>query len=167
MGHLWLIGMMGTGKTTVGRELARRRVEPFYDTDASVATTAGKSISEIFAEDGEERFRRLEREVVAEVATLPGGVVATGGGVILDPSNVERMRASGRTILLQTDETVLADRIAEEHGRPLLDGDPAARIREIAADRADRYIDAADVVIDAAGDPEEVINRVEQACGSS
>ena len=167
MGHLWLIGMMGTGKTSVGRELARRRGDPFYDTDSRVESTAGKRIRRIFDEDGEEEFRRLERAAVAEVAQLPEGIVAAGGGVILDPGNVEQMRASGRVLLLVADTAVLERRVGGETVRPLLTGGAPYRIGEIAAERADRYMAAADLVVEAEGDLGEVVSRVEQACAGS
>ena len=167
MGHIWLIGMMGSGKTTVGRALAVRRGKPFYDTDELVEREAGKPIREIFAEDGERRFRALEAVAVEKVAGLPDGVVAAGGGAILDDANIERMRSVGTTVLLHGDPGTFADRIAPGKDRPLIVDDAHAELRAIAAIRAPRYEAAADAVVDARGSVEEVADLVERACAAS
>ncbi|MEN8114406.1 MAG: shikimate kinase [Actinomycetota bacterium] len=167
MSHIWLIGMMGSGKSSVGRELALRRAQPFYDTDAAVEAAVGMTIAEIFGSEGEGRFRSLESEAVHQIASQPEGIVATGGGVVLDGASVETMRSSGVTVLLEADSTALISRVAQGDDRPLIAGDPEARIGEIAADRAERYAAAADVIVDADGSIAQVADRVEQACAAS
>ena len=92
MGHVWLIGMMGSGKSTVGRLVADRLGRPFYDTDELIEQAGDASIPEIFAEEGESGFRERERWTVEDVASRPPGIVATGGGIILDPANIKTMR---------------------------------------------------------------------------
>jgi shikimate kinase len=144
MGHIWLIGMMGSGKTSVGRRSAEVLKLPFIDSDDEVVALSGTSIETLFSE-GEGAFRAVERDVIAEIATSGDSVVATGGGAVLDRSNVEAMRSSGTTILLDTDLHTLATRLAGSKGRPLLTA--GGDIASIAHDRATAYSDAADVVI--------------------
>lgn len=167
MEHVWLIGMMGSGKTSVGRALAEHLECPFYDTDATVAANAGMAIDEIFDRFGEPRFRELEARAVQAIASQDDGVVSTGGGVVLDPSNVEAMRTSGRTVLLDVDTDTLVARLGTASDRPLVSDDPDRRLREIACAREGKYRMAADVVVDAVGSIEEVTHRVEAACSGS
>ncbi len=167
MGHVWLIGMMGSGKTSVGRVLAERLTIPFYDTDVTVAANAGMPIVEIFERLGEPRFRHMESRAVQAIALQDDGVISTGGGVVLDQSNVEIMRDSGTTVLLDVDTDTLLARVADAAGRPMVSDDPGRRVREIANARSESYQRAADVVVDAAGSIEEVADRVEAACSES
>jgi len=167
MGHVWLIGMMGSGKTSVGRLLAERLESPFYDTDATVEANAGLTVAEIFDGLGEPRFRELEGLAVRAIASQDDGVVSTGGGIVLDSSNVDFMRESGTTVLLDADVETLVARIGAAADRPLISGDPKRRLREIASARADAYEKAADLVVDATCSIEHVANRVEAACSDS
>jgi len=167
MGHVWLIGMMGSGKTSVGRLLSERLELPFYDTDATVEANAGLTVAEIFGHLGEPRFRELESLAVLAIASQDDGVVSTGGGIVLDPSNVDFMRESGTTVLLNADVETLIARIGAAGDRPLISDDPKSRLREIASDRADAYEKAADVVVDGSGSIEDVAHRVEAACSDS
>jgi len=167
MGHLWLIGMMGSGKTSVGETLAGRRAVPFYDTDALVESAAGMSIPEIFETLGETGFRELEARVVVAVASERPGIVATGGGAVLEPGNVATMWSSGTTVLIDVDVIVLAERLGDTDDRPLLLGEGNRRLREIAAERAAAYRAAADVVVDGTGSIEAVADEVEDACNRS
>ncbi len=148
MRNLALIGFMATGKTTVGRELARRLGWPFVDTDELVERRAGRPIPEIFAQDGEAAFRALEREAVREAARLRPAVIACGGGVPLDPRNVRELRRTCRLVLLEADlETVLA-RVGSAADRPLLNGDPEGQARRLLVERTPRYREVADLVVD-------------------
>ena len=167
MGHVWLIGMMGSGKTSVGRLLSDRLELPFYDTDATVEANAGQTVGEIFSNLGEPRFRELETLAVRAIASQDDGVVSTGGGIVLDLSNVEAMRESGTTVLLDADVGALIERVAAAAERPLISEDPGRHLREIASARAAAYENAADVVVDAIGSIEDVAHRVEAACSVS
>lgn len=165
--NLVLIGMMGTGKSTVGRILARRLDRPFVDTDAVVAARAGRTVADLFAELGERRFRALESEVVRGAAALRGQVVAVGGGAVLDPGNVTHLRGTGDLVLLDGDPAALAARITAQQGdrpdRPLLAAttDPAARLTALRHDRDDAYLAAASHAIDTTTrTPEEVAEEV-------
>lgn len=167
MGHIWMIGMMGSGKSTVGRLVADRLGRPFYDTDEMVERARGASIPEIFAEDGEPGFRKREKRVVEEVASLPRGIVATGGGVVLDAENVATMRRSGTIVYLAVDVETLSGRLEQAEGRPLLAGHTDERLPAIAAEREERYRKAADVIVDAADSVDSVVGDVEAVCRNS
>lgn len=145
---LWLIGMMGSGKTAVGRLVADRCGCDFVDSDELVEQQAGRSIAEIWDSEGEPGFRRRERAAVASVAGRHA-VVATGGGVILDEVNVRLMRSHGRVVWLTAGVEVLAGRVGAAENRPLLrDGDTEDRLDEILTERRDRYGAAAHDVVD-------------------
>lgn len=144
---LWLVGMMGSGKTTVGQVLADRTHSEFLDTDQLVESGAGRSVAEIFALEGEEGFRARESAAVVQASGHINAVVATGGGVVLQAENVDVMRASGPVIWLRAEAATLANR-ARGCGRPLLEGvDRLSRLAELSAGRAAAYEAAADHVV--------------------
>lgn len=134
---------MGTGKTTLGRAVARMLSRPFQDTDALVAARVGMPIPQIFAREGEAGFRRHEAAVVAQAAALTGRVLATGGGVLSEPENVRALRANGVLVALLARPEVILERVGGARAgarRPLLDvPDPLARIRELLAAREPFY----------------------------
>lgn len=161
---VWLIGMMGSGKTRVGRVLATRTEADFIDTDAEIVRLSGSSIPEIFEVAGEETFRDLEEKVVAAVVA-PWRVISTGGGVILRDRNVETMRSSGTVVWLRADTATLADRVQTGYGRPLLSGEAPVdeKLAAIYEDRRPRYERAAHHVIDTDGlSAESVAEIVEE-----
>ncbi len=137
-----LTGFMGTGKSTVGRIVAERLGVPFVDTDAEIEREHGR-IADIFAELGEARFRQLEREMVDElVARNERLVIATGGGMLVDPANAAKLAATGSiyTLTAEPDEIVRRVEAAGAAERPLLDGpDASGRVRQLLADRAEVY----------------------------
>ena len=161
MGHLWLLGMMGSGKTTVGRLIAAHLDLPFYDTDAAIEASEEMTIAELFALRGETAFRDIERRTIEQVALLPAGVVATGGGAILDERNVEQMRGSGTTILLDVSIPRLVERIGSGTDRPLVARDVGLAVRKIAVERDGRYRAAADAAVDGDAAVEVVAAEVE------
>lgn len=147
---MWLIGMMGSGKTTVGRGAAGRIGVPFYDTDDLVVDISRMSINDIWDGVGEEGFRELERRAVAAVP-VTGFLAAAGGGAVLDPDNREHMRQGAPIVWLRCAPNVLADRLESDGSRPLLaaPGVPAEeRIAGILAERSDLYSDVASDIID-------------------
>lgn len=145
MGHIWLIGMMGSGKTSVGQELANTLGLVFVDADDAVVASSGRSIENLFAE-GEAAFRAVEHDVIIEIASIERCVVATGGGAVLDPANVAAMRASGTTVLLDANAQTLKVRLTGSTDRPLLtDG---SDIDTVARERADVYRASADLTVE-------------------
>jgi len=138
--NIVLIGFMGTGKTTVGRLLSTRLSMTFTDMDDCIVQRAGKSIPEIFAQDGEPAFRAMERQVAMDLSALRGLVIATGGGVVLNPDNVRDLGACGLMVALTASADVILDRLRHDAGRPLLnDGDKAERIRTLLTSRLALY----------------------------
>ena len=134
---------MGCGKTSVGRTLSARLRCPFVDLDQEIVHQAGVSIKEIFASEGEPAFRRLESQVLARIASAPGAVVSTGGGVVLAPENRELMRQSGAIVNLTATVEAIAKRLAGDSERPLLQGDASVeRIRTMLESREEFYADA-------------------------
>ena len=142
-----LIGFMGTGKTAVGRALAARLGLAFVDTDAVVEERAGRPVARIFAEDGEERFRRLESEAVASAGDREGAVIATGGGVVLRPENMARLRRRGMVVALRAAPEAIVARVGAGADRPLLGDHPEERVRRLLEERGPLYQDA-DLVVD-------------------
>ena len=164
MGHIWLIGLMGSGKNAVGAALAERTGRPFYDVDAAVEAEYGRSVSDIFFIEGEAVFRTFEMEALTVIAAEPDGVVATGGGSILAEDNVEMMRGTGTVVLLEVTPETAAERITDSASRPLLSGDSLEMLSDILADRTVAYRVAAQIVVDANDDIDTVAARVEEAC---
>ncbi len=144
-----LFGPMGCGKTTVGQALAEILGYEFLDTDDLVEKKAGKSIREIFEEKGEKEFRRLESEVVEDLAGMKSHVIATGGGAVLDPQNRHVFRSLGLGIYLKASARELYQRIKNEDSRPLLLNveDPRAELKRLLEEREALYLEA-DIVID-------------------
>ena len=149
MKNVFLIGMMGSGKTTTAEELAKIIGLKAIDLDDVIEDTAKKNINEIFVEDGEAAFRQMEKEVLQKVLTSMKPVVAaTGGGIILAQENVDRMRARGAVIYLKTSFDVLWSRVKDSKNRPLLKvSDPQGRFRSIFDVRGSLYEKAAHHVI--------------------
>lgn len=163
---LWLVGMMGSGKTAVGRIVARGLGLPFVDLDDAVTRRACRSVPRLFADEGEAGFRRREADELSRVAGAPAAVVATGGGAVLDAGNRRRMRSRGLVIWLTASPEVLAARVGEDPGRPLLGGDPRRHLERLAARRAAAYRAAAHLVVETDGrSPEEVAAEVMSRCG--
>jgi shikimate kinase len=146
---VFLVGMMGAGKTSVGRRLAERLGWPLYHSDEMVKRDTGMTVPEIFAERGEAAFRAEESRVLAEAATSDGpAVVAVAGGAVLDPDNRRTLRGAGRVIWLRADPGVLARRVGSGRGRPLLQDDPEATLRRLDTERRPLYEEVADIVVD-------------------
>lgn len=146
---LVLIGMMGSGKSTVGKRLANALSVPFTDTDAEIEARAARTIAEIFATDGEPAFRATEASVVAElVATDHPSVVSTGGGAVLDPTTRALLHDRATVVWLRASPAMLAHRIAPDGARPLLANDPGTTLHQLAAEREPLYRETAHHVVD-------------------
>lgn len=165
---LWLIGMMGSGKTTVGSIVAGRVGAAFVDTDGVVEEKEGHPISDIFATVGEAGFRRLEADAIRRAAEGPPAVIATGGGSVLLDENLVVMKHSGTVVWLSAHPDSLAERVGSDTARPLLGAsDPAARMRALLANRRDRYAAAADHVVESGRPSAEVVADVEKLWNES
>lgn len=167
--HLVLVGLMGAGKTSVGARCAAALGRHLVDTDELVEATAGQTVSEIFAAEGEGGFRARERTAVTDACASPEPlVIACGGGAVLDPESRAAMRDHGVVVWLRASPEHLAERVGVGDGRPLLEGRaPAETLEQLAAQRAGAYEAAADVAIDTDGiGVEEVASRVMQELAS-
>ena len=148
--HLVLVGMMGAGKTTIGRRAAQRLGWPFVDADAAIEARAGCTVREVFTRQGEPAFRDLEAAVLGDLlADDERTVIAFGGGAVLREQTRTAARARAEVVWLRArPETLLARLGARAETRPLLDGDVAGSVRRLAADRQPAYAAAAHYVID-------------------
>jgi len=148
-GNVFLVGLMGAGKTTVGRLLARRLKLRFYDSDQQIERRCGVKIPVIFDIEGEAGFRVREEQAIAELTALQGIVLATGGGAVLSEENRRHLAAGGTVVYLSARPEDLFQRVRQDRNRPLLAGaDPLRRLRELHAERDPLYRALADLVIE-------------------
>ena len=157
---VFLVGMPGSGKSTVGPELANRLSVPFVELDDEIERTAGASVREIFDREGEAKFRELEAAALAEAAGRDPSVISCGGGVVLEPANRITLRASGEVVFLFVPLDVLTDRVVPAADRPLIraEGDLERLFRE----REPLYREFAQHVVDASGPAPEVAAAIER-----
>ena len=151
-----LVGLMGVGKSSIGRRLAHVLGMPFRDADHEIEAAAGYSVSEIFAKFGEAAFRDGERRVIARLLEAPAHVLATGGGAFNDPETRRLIRAKAVSIWLKADLEVLAARVRKRESRPLLIGkEPMEVLRVQALDRYPAFVEA-DITIETGESPHHV-----------
>jgi len=162
--NIVLIGFMGAGKTVVGRELARELGYNYLDTDELIEQTEKRSVTDIFARDGEAYFRELETEVLKTLQDFDGFVLATGGGMVLRPENVALLKSLGPVILLWADPETVYERVKRESHRPLLKvADPLAEIKKRLAEREPHYRQAADETVKTTGkEPAEIAEEIKK-----
>ena len=147
--NVYLVGLMGAGKTTIGRALATRLGLGFVDSDRVVEERTGVSIPTVFEIEGEEGFRKRESLVIAELSHMSGLVVATGGGAVLRPENRTNLKASGFVVYLNVPPHLLWERTRHDKNRPLLKvANPLLRLKELYLERDPFYREVADLVID-------------------
>lgn len=147
--HLILVGMMGSGKTTVGRALAARLGRPFFDSDNQVELDSGKTVAEIWRESGEAAFRSLESEALREAVQSPvPAVIAAAGGVVLSAPNRAILAKGGTVVWLRVRPETSAVRVRSGSHRPLLDEHAEATLRRLEEERGRLYAEVADIVVD-------------------
>jgi shikimate kinase len=147
--RLALVGLPGSGKSTVGRQLARRLALSFVDSDHAIEQHIGCSIRDFFERKGEAAFRDIEQSVIAELVQQPGVVVATGGGAVLRQANREALRAQTQVIYLRSTPEEVYRRVRHDANRPLLQvADPLARLRALHDEREPLYRETAHFVIE-------------------
>ncbi|MCC7046583.1 MAG: shikimate kinase, partial [Alphaproteobacteria bacterium] len=159
-----LVGLMGAGKSAIGRRVAQRLHLPFVDADAEIEQAAGKTIPEIFAAHGEAAFRDGERRVIARLLSEPVHVLATGGGAFIDPQTRQLVAERGISVWLKAELDVLLKRTARRSNRPLLNqGDPGDVLARLMAVRYPVYATANITVESTEGPPETTVQRVLEA----
>jgi shikimate kinase len=149
VGVIGLIGLPGSGKSTVGRQLARRLQLPFFDSDHVIEERLGYSIREAFERDGEANFRDFEEIVLDELTQSPKAVVSTGGGAVLRPATRQRLRERGQVVYLNSTPEEIYRRLRHDQNRPLLQvADPLKRLRDLYAVRDPLYRETAHFIIE-------------------
>lgn len=147
--NIYLVGLMGAGKTTVGRQLAKRLGRQFYDSDHEIVQRTGVPIPTIFEIEGEEGFRRREMQAIAELTAGTDIVLATGGGVVLNPENRARLHDTGWVVYLNVSPTLLFERTRHDRNRPLLRvPDPLAKLEELHRQRDPLYRETAHTIVE-------------------
>lgn len=167
--NIILCGMMGAGKTTVGIKVAEITDKRWYDTDGIITDRHGK-ISDIFEFYGEEHFRKIETEIVRELAEKDHLVISTGGGLVLKSENNELLQKNGKIVFLRASLATLADRLKMDGERPLLATNNTLenRLRDLLAVRTPVYENAADYIVDVDGKtPEEIADEIIELCGAT
>jgi len=171
--NIYLVGLMGAGKTTIGRQLARRLGRNFYDSDHEIVERTGVPIPTIFEIEGEPGFRRREQQTIAELSKMRDIVMATGGGVVLDPENRRCLRDSGWVVYLNVPPLMLYQRTRNDRNRPLLQvEDPLARLESLHAERDPLYRETANLVVEggqlvAAGVVQYLIREFGRLCSKT
>ena len=163
--RILLVGMMGAGKTTVGRLLAERLGWAYVDSDEQIEQATGRTVREIFEDDGEPAFRRLETKALEQaVQTDRDSVIAVAGGAVLAPENQELIGNSGLVVWLRAEPAVLTRRAVIGDHRPLLQDDPGGVIRRLLTQREPLYGSLADVIVDVDQlDPEAAVGQILEA----
>ncbi|MDA8085921.1 MAG: shikimate kinase [Nitrospiraceae bacterium] len=161
--NIVLTGFMGTGKSSVARELAHMLGREVIDLDTEIEKNAGMSITSIFATFGEPRFRELETDAARQAAQKRGAIISTGGGVVLRRENVEALKASGIIFCLAASPETILKRTSANRERPLLQvPDPLAKITEMLNARGPCYMESCDYMIDTGGKtPKEVAQEIQ------
>ncbi|WP_179947595.1 shikimate kinase AroK [Vogesella sp. LIG4] len=163
-GNFFLVGLMGAGKTTVGRTLARHAGKTFYDSDHEIERRTGVKITTIFDIEGEVRFREREKQVIAELCQLHDIVLATGGGAILAAENRAALKAHGTVIYLRAQIDDILARTKHDKSRPLLQtADPRSKLEQLYLQRDPLYMEIADIVVDTSSqNVNTLVQRLEQ-----
>jgi len=167
--NVTLYGFMGVGKSTVGKALSERLGYGFVDMDEMIERRAGVKIKDMFAAEGEKRFRALEKEIAKEVAEKDRHVIACGGGAVLDPENAEALRSNSVLVLLTASIDEIVERTRDSDVRPLLNVDDArAEVEVLLRERMPLYLEAADLVVDTTGaSPTQLAAEIAVALGES
>ncbi len=162
---VFLVGLMGAGKTTVGRLLAKRLKALFVDTDHEIASVTGVSIPTIFEIEGEVGFRRRETEAIERLSRNEDIVLATGGGAVLDPVNRQILKSRGKVIYLAATPETLFERTRRDSGRPLLQvEDRLARLRELYQQRDPLYREVAHIIVEVGRtSAPQVVRQIQEA----
>jgi len=158
--NVFLVGMMGAGKTTAGRMLARRLKRTFHDSDQEIERRCGVRIPVIFDIEGEAGFRRREAAAIAELTALEDVVLATGGGAVLAPASRRHLVARGTVVYLHARPAALYERVRLDKNRPLLaTDDPRARLEALYVERDPLYREVADIVVDTGRQSVQILAR--------
>lgn len=162
MKNIVLIGFMGAGKSAVGKLLSEKNKIPFIDTDKLIEKKESKSINDMFKEQGEPYFRKIEKEVIEEISIKEDTIISVGGGAVLDDDNVSNLKKNGLIVYLKAPFDILYDRIKESTSRPLLAVQkPEEEMQALLEARQMAYESVADFTVDVSkGTPEEIAQEI-------
>ncbi len=156
--NIYLIGLMGAGKTTIGKQLAKALQRPFYDSDKVIEDSMGVNIPTIFSYEGEKGFRERERAIIKQLTAISGIVMATGGGSVLKPENREALKSTGFVVYLHCSIDKILYRTRHDTQRPLLRTDnPRQRLQNLLTERDPLYLECADFMIDSGALPGKTV----------
>jgi len=160
--NIYLVGLMGAGKTTIGRQLAKALKMPFYDSDKAIEDATGVSIPTIFEFEGEQGFRNREQKMIRQLTELNGIVLATGGGAVLREENRRLLKENGFVVYLKCSVNRILERTRKDTQRPLLRTDnPRARLESLYVEREPLYLSCADYKVDTGVMPSKtVVKRI-------
>ena len=160
MNNIILVGFMGTGKTTVGQQLATQLGMPLLDMDHLIETAEEKSISQIFEDHGEAYFRNLERVLVQQLAPTHGNIISTGGGIVLNPDNLVDFAQHGLVVCLTATPQTILQRLRDDQNRPLLAGEKEKQVQTLLTQRQSLYSTIAFQVKTDARSPQEIVDSI-------
>lgn len=160
MKNIILVGFMGTGKTTVGQQLATQLGMPLLDMDHLIETAEEKSISQIFEDHGEAYFRNLERALVQQLAPTNGNIISTGGGIVLNPDNLVDFAQHGLIVCLSATPQTILQRLRDDQNRPLLAGEKEKQVQTLLTQRQSLYSTIAFQVKTDARSPQEIVDSI-------
>lgn len=161
--NLYLAGFMGTGKSALGRHLAERWRRPFYDSDACIEQKAGMSIPDLFAKQGEAAFRAMEKDFIEDGHPAEGCVVSLGGGLVVQPGMIDRLKAKGVLVCLFASPETILQRTRGNSNRPLLNvPDPEKHIRDLMAQREPYYLQAGTGIVTDGRTMLELLTQIER-----
>lgn len=163
--NIFFVGLMGAGKTTIGKLLAKHLGKTFYDTDQEIEKRTGVKISTIFELEGEAGFRRRETAIIEELSQLSNIVMATGGGAVIANDNRTLLKAHGKVIYLRANVNELWHRMRHDKHRPLLQNvDIRAKLEQLYAERNPLYTETADLIFDTGNQPvANILNQIEKS----
>lgn len=164
MNNIYLVGMMGSGKSVTGKILAESLKRAFVECDQIIEKKTGQTIAQIFDAHGEKKFRDLESDILKDLALLDRHIISTGGGVVVRSQNIKRMKETGKIIYLRSKSETLFERTKGDSSRPLLRADdPLKRIKEILDERS-KFYGQADIIVDTDGkQPKTVAEEILRA----
>ncbi len=161
MNNIYILGFMGTGKSAVGRELAKIKKWHFVDLDEFIELRQQRRIADIFAKEGEPYFRKIEKKALKEVSTQDKFVVACGGGIVLDKDNIKLMKKTGMLICLSATAKEILKRVSKDTHRPLLNvGEPLKRVELLLKMRAPYYMQADKIINTSNLSVKQVANKI-------